>query len=151
MRLFMDYGHPEIFFFKSQTFGSGQTFWAETFWGILGIFNPFWYCKFFVHDFHYSTIISTKKTKIYSQLPIKYKGVGLNLGREEFEIKPSYVRSPCCPFNILQLMMTRLENQSIFEGHRAFICKWIAFFYVLRLTDSHGRKHLVHIYQTNFP
>ena len=28
-----------------------------------------------------------------------------------------------CPFNILQLMMTRLENQSIFEGHRAFICK----------------------------
>ena len=36
----MDYGHPEkAFFQKSWTFGLGQTFWAEIFWGIWGIFG----------------------------------------------------------------------------------------------------------------
>ena len=33
-----DYGHPErAFFRKSQTFGLGQTNWADKFWGIWGI------------------------------------------------------------------------------------------------------------------
>ena len=35
-----DYGLPErAFFQKSQTFGLGQTNWANTFWDILGIFG----------------------------------------------------------------------------------------------------------------
>ena len=33
-----DYGHPErAFFQKLETFGLGQTNWAESLWGILGI------------------------------------------------------------------------------------------------------------------
>jgi hypothetical protein len=40
--LTMDYGHPKrAFFRKSQTFGLGQTNWAENFWGIWGIFGQF--------------------------------------------------------------------------------------------------------------
>ena len=37
-----DYGHPERAFFlkKKQTFGLGQTNWAEKFWGICG--THFW-------------------------------------------------------------------------------------------------------------
>ena len=36
----MDYGHPErACFQKFETFGLGQTNWAEIFWGILGIFG----------------------------------------------------------------------------------------------------------------
>ena len=35
-----DYRHPErAFFQKSRTFGLGQTFWAEIFWSIWGIFG----------------------------------------------------------------------------------------------------------------
>ena len=35
-----DYWHPErALFQKSRTFGLGQTFWAENFWGIWGIFG----------------------------------------------------------------------------------------------------------------
>ena len=43
-----DYGHPErVFFFrKSQTFGLGQTNWAEKFWGIWGIFGRFFSTHF---------------------------------------------------------------------------------------------------------
>ena len=38
----MDYGHPErAFLRKSQTFGLGQTNWAENFGGIWGIFDQF--------------------------------------------------------------------------------------------------------------
>ena len=33
-----DYGHPErAFFQKLETFGLGQTIWAEILWGIWGI------------------------------------------------------------------------------------------------------------------
>ena len=36
------YGHPErVFFRKSQTFGLGQTNWAENFGDIWGIFGRF--------------------------------------------------------------------------------------------------------------
>ena len=36
------YGHPKKpFSSKSQTFGLGQTIWADKFWGILGIFGQF--------------------------------------------------------------------------------------------------------------
>ena len=36
------YGQQErAFFGKSQTFGLGQTNWAQIFWGILGIFEQF--------------------------------------------------------------------------------------------------------------
>ena len=31
----------EAFSTKSQTFGLGQTIWADTFWGIWGIFSQF--------------------------------------------------------------------------------------------------------------
>ena len=37
-----DYGHPmKPFSSKSQTFGLGQTIWADKFWGIWSIFGQF--------------------------------------------------------------------------------------------------------------
>ena len=37
-----DYRHPEkVFIQKSQTFGFGQTNWADNFWGIWGTFGRF--------------------------------------------------------------------------------------------------------------
>ena len=46
-----DYGHPErAFFRKPQTFGLGQTNWAEKYWGIWGIFGQF-------ISTHFSTVV----------------------------------------------------------------------------------------------
>ena len=55
---------PDEAFFL-ETFGVGQTNWADTFWGVFGRFISTNFgavvCESFVHIFHYSTIISTKK------------------------------------------------------------------------------------------
>ena len=50
----MDNGHPErAFFQKFETFGLGQTNWAEILGGILGIFSQtisiFWHHESLVH------------------------------------------------------------------------------------------------------
>ena len=44
----MDYGRPiKPFSLKSQTFGFGQTIWADEVWGIWGIFGRFISTQFF--------------------------------------------------------------------------------------------------------
>ena len=58
----------QVFPGYSKTFGLGPTNWADTFWGIWGIFSqiistnqhPYWHSESLVPCFHYSTIISTK-------------------------------------------------------------------------------------------
>ena len=61
-----EYGHPErASFQKFETFGLEQTFWAEIFRGIWGIFgrtiSSHFGTEFLVHVFNYSTIISKTK------------------------------------------------------------------------------------------
>ena len=72
---------------KSQTFGLGQTNWADKFWGIFRYFRPnyqqpFWYSESLVHVFHYSTIISTKNMKPLYPHPKYTFGIGNLDGKE---------------------------------------------------------------------
>ena len=86
---FTDYGRPmKPFSSKSQTFGLGQTIWADTFWGIWGIFGQFinthfvtvqWVpCPFFPlinHHFY-------KKLSLYIRIPNIYLGLGFEFGQQ---------------------------------------------------------------------
>ena len=66
----MNYGHPEkAFFLKIPNFWAWADKFGRKFWGYLGYFrpncqHPFWYSESLVHVFYYSTIGSTKITKI---------------------------------------------------------------------------------------
>ena len=85
-----DYGHPErASFQKSQTFGLGQTNWAEIFWGIWGIFgqtiSTIWALWVPCQWENVSGCFSYKKTLVFrpktykSQINPKY-----DIGRKEF-------------------------------------------------------------------
>ena len=92
------------FSLKSQTFGLGQTTWADKFWGIWGIFGQ-------TISTHFGTVsplsmfsinqpLFLQKTKPLNPNP-KYLGLGLNiwdwdlnLGLKELGIWPLCVRSP---------------------------------------------------------
>ena len=102
------------FFQKSRTFGLGQTFWAETFWGIWGIFGRTISTHFgtvslcfplFNHYFY-------KNLSLYIQLPNIYLGLGFNLGCKKFEIKPSCVRSPWVSIKIEEI--SREKSRAFF-------------------------------------
>ena len=61
-----DYGHPErAFFQRFETFGLGQTNWAEIFWDI-GVFSAklqalFWHFESLLHGKMYLVLFPTKK------------------------------------------------------------------------------------------
>ena len=70
-----DYGHPERAFSKNlellaDILGHLGYFWPD-------YQHPFCYCKFLVHVYHYSTIISTKKTKPLYPTPKYLFGSGI--------------------------------------------------------------------------
>ena len=85
---------------KFQTFGLGQTIWADKFWSIWGIFG-------WLISTHFGTVsplsmfsinqpLFLQKTKpLYPNPSIFICDWGLNLGCKELVIKPSCVRSPC--------------------------------------------------------
>jgi hypothetical protein len=96
----MDYRRPlKPFSLKSQTFGLGQTIWADKFWGIWGIFGQF-------ISTHFSNVSPLSMFSINQPLFLQKKQAfisksqifiwewDLNLGRKELGIKPSCVRSP---------------------------------------------------------
>ena len=78
-----DNGHPErAFFQKFETFGLGQTIWADKFWGIWGIFSRF-ISTFFgtvspLFMFHINQPLFVQKTKpLYPNI---YLGLGFKFG-----------------------------------------------------------------------
>ena len=74
-----------LFSLKSQTFGLGQTNWADKSWGIWRVLGQTFRTRFeTVHVFHYSTIISTKLS-LYIHIPNIYLEMG-------FEFEPQSIR-----------------------------------------------------------
>ena len=66
---FTDYGRPmKPFSSNSQTFGHGQTNWADKFWDIWGIFELFM-------STHFGTV-STSTVRLYVQIPNIHLGLG---------------------------------------------------------------------------
>jgi hypothetical protein len=78
-----DYGRPmKPFSLKSQTFGLGQTNWADKFWGIWGIFGRIISTHFPLINYYFY-----KKLSLFIQIPNIYLGLwDLNLGRKELGI-----------------------------------------------------------------
>ena len=109
-----DYNHTErAFFQKSQTFGLGHSNWAESFWGIWGIFVQFistnlvlWVpfpCFPLIYHFIY------KKLSLHIQIENKYLGLIFNLGRKELGIQASFVQSPPFLGNLGCMILTSVN------------------------------------------
>ena len=80
-----------LFSLKYRTFGLEQTNWADKFWGIWGLLGGtintfFLYSESFIHVFHYSTIISTKKLSLYIYISIIYLGSGFEFGPQRIRV-----------------------------------------------------------------
>ena len=97
-----DYGcQVKPFFIEIQKFWAWADKLGRQILGHLGYFRPsyqylFWYSESLVYVFHYSTIISTQKTKPlypHPQIFIWNWDLNLNLGRKELGIQPSCVLS----------------------------------------------------------
>ena len=104
-----DYGQPMMPSFKSQTFGLGQTIWADKLWGIWNIFGQFISTHFgivsplfpfplFNHYFY-------KNQSLYIHIPNIYLGLG-------FEFGPQRIRNLDigCPLSMSVSIMTCMRN-----------------------------------------
>ena len=73
-----DYGHPKkVFIQKSQTFGFGQTNWAENFWGIWGTISTYFGTVGSLSMFSINQPLFLQKTKPLYQYPKYLFGVGI--------------------------------------------------------------------------
>ena len=78
-----DYGHPErAFIQKSRTFGLGQTFWADFFRGIWGIFG--WIISTHFGMFSIIQPLFQKKLSLYIiHIPNIFLGLGFEFGLQK--------------------------------------------------------------------
>ena len=95
-----DYGHPERAFFQNfWTFWLGQTFWAEIFWGIWGIFGQNISTHFgtvsFLSMFSITQLLFLQKTKPLYPTPKYLFGSGIWIQAAKnlrFSLRVSVVR-----------------------------------------------------------
>ena len=95
-----DIGRPmKPFLLKSQTFGLGQTNWANKFWGIWGIFGQTISTHFDTLSIFNSIIqalfLKSQAFISTTQIFIWDWDLNLNLGCKELVIYPLCVRRPC--------------------------------------------------------
>ena len=101
--IFTNYGHPErVFFQKFETFGLGQTNWAEILWGIWGISGQ------------------TISTILALWVPCPWENVAGSFSYKKLWFLGLKHITPKCSQNKILALKKNLENSlhiSVFGGH----------------------------------